>query len=198
MPSFDHCSRVGIAASAAIALLAPPFLDLAAVHAQSAPADLAALPQPPDAVVECDLLIVGGGLSGTAAAYQALKDGHVVCLTELTDWVGGQISSQGTTALDESRRQRQLLFYSEGYKELRDRVEAKYGRLNPGDCWVSASCFMPYDAHAILFDMLEDAAREGDGELKWFPNTVPKDLELNSEGNQIISLVGIQHQPQPN
>ena len=98
-------------------------------------------------------------------------------MTELTDWVGGQISSQGTTALDESKQQRNLLFYSRGYKELRDRVEEKYGELNPGQCWVSASCFMPYDANAILMDMLAEAEREGGGELKWFPNTVVKDLQ---------------------
>ena len=112
--------------------------------------------------------------------------------------MGGQISSQGTTALDESRRQRQLLFYSEGYKELRSRVEEKYGKLDPGRCWVSATCFLPYDAHAILFDMLEDAADEGDGELKWFPATVPKELEFNADGSQITSVIGIQHSPQPN
>lgn len=150
-----------------------------------------------DAVVNCDILIVGGGLAGTATAYESLLTGHTVCMTELTDWVGGQISSQGTTALDESREQRNQLFYSRGYKELRDRVEAKYGELNPGQCWVSASCFMPYDANAILMDMLADAEREGGGELKWFPNTVAKDLSLNPEGNQITSVLAIQHSPAP-
>ncbi|WP_375541566.1 FAD-dependent oxidoreductase [Halomicronema sp. CCY15110] len=170
---------------------------MAAQAQNSSPASVAALPVVPDEVVTCDLLIVGGGLSGTAAAYQALQAGHTVCLTEMTDWVGGQISSQGTTALDESRRQRQLLFYSAGYNDLRQRVEEKYGELDPGRCWVSATCFLPYDAHAILSDMLEEAAHEGNGELKWFPNTVPKDLEFNADRTQIVSLIGIQHTPQP-
>ncbi|MGD1943929.1 MAG: FAD-dependent oxidoreductase [Leptolyngbyaceae cyanobacterium] len=196
MPQFSPLSQTGISAGVAIALIAPTFLTISPVQAQATDA-LAALPRDPDLVVECDLLIVGGGLSGTAAAYQSLKAGHTVCLTELTDWVGGQISSQGTTALDESRRQRELLFYSEGYRELRRRVEDKYGELDPGGCWVSATCFLPYDAHAILFDMLEDAADEGDGELKWFPFTVPKDLTFNTAGNQIDSVIGIQHSPQP-
>jgi len=95
---------------------------------------LAQLTQTPDEVVDCDILVVGGGLAGTATAYESLLTGHTVCMTELTDWVGGQISSQGTTALDESKQQRNLLFYSRGYKELRDRVEEKYGELNPGQC----------------------------------------------------------------
>jgi len=190
--------RIGISLGAAIALVAPSFLNLASVSAQNTTAVLAALPRTPDEIVECDILVVGGGLSGTAAAYQSLKAGHTVCLTELTDWVGGQISSQGTTALDESRRQRELLFYSEGYRELRARVEEKYGELDPGGCWVSATCFLPYDAHEILFDMLEDAADAGGGKLKWFPATVPKDLELSADGRQITSVVGIQHSPKPN
>lgn len=186
MPGLRRLGSMGVA----IALVSPLISSITA-HAQT----LSGTTRTPDEIVECDVLIVGGGLSGTAAAYQSLKLGHTVCLTELTDWVGGQISSQGTTALDESRRQRQLLFYSEGYRELRDRVMERYGELNPGRCWVSASCFMPYDAHAILFDMLEDAADEGDGELKWFPSTVPKDLELSPDGRQITSVIGIQHSP---
>ncbi|MBE7383258.1 MAG: FAD-dependent oxidoreductase [Leptolyngbya sp. SIO1E4] len=196
MPQLPRLSQVGISFGAAIALLSPSTLQLVA-SAQPSSDWLAALPRTPDEVVECEILIIGGGLAGTATAYQSLKAGHTVCLTEMTDWVGGQISSQGTTALDESRRQRQLLFYSEGYKELRDRIEEKYGELNPGECWVSAACFMPEDAHDMLFDMLEDAARDGNGELKWFPSTVPKDLEFNADGSQITSVVSIQHSPAP-
>ncbi len=155
-----------------------------------------ALPQP-DQVETCDLLIVGGGLAGTAAAYESLKLGRTVCMSELTDWVGGQISSQGTSALDEAKMQRALLFYSTGYNQLRQRIEAEYGELNPGACWVSASCFLPRDAHAILMEMLEDAEDEGAGTLKWFPSTVVKDLTLSPDGTLIESAIAIQHQPQP-
>ena len=158
---------------------------------------VAQVPRTPDQVVECELLIVGGGLAGTAAAYESLLMGHTVCMTELTDWVGGQISSQGTTALDESKEQRRQLFYSRGYKELRERVERKYGELNPGQCWVSVTCFMPADANAILMEMLAEAQRKGGGELKWFPNTVVKDLSLNADGTHIDEVVAIRHSPAP-
>jgi hypothetical protein len=197
MVQVGQVGRLGVIVGTTIAIVTPGLFTMAAQAQNSSSAAVAALPVVPDEVVTCDLLIVGGGLSGTAAAYQALQAGHTVCLTEMTDWVGGQISSQGTTALDESRRQRQLLFYSAGYNELRQQVEEKYGELDPGRCWVSATCFLPYDAHAILFDMLEEAAHAGDCELKWFPNTVPKDLEFNGDRTQIISLIGIQHTPQP-
>ena len=153
----------------------------------------------------CDILVAGGGLAGAATAYEGLLAGRTVCLTEITDWVGGQISSQGTSALDERETQRSLLFYPRGYLELRQRIEQHYGRLNPGGCWVSYSCFMPYDGHKILFNILQDAAKTGKGTLKWFPNTVIKELAITPAvagntvgGQQIKSAIAIQHKPAAN
>ncbi len=141
----------------------------------------------------CELLIIGGGLAGSAAAYEALLAGRTVCMTEITDWVGGQISSQGTSALDERNTQQSRLFFPSGYLELREQIEAFYGRLNPGGCWVSASCFLPVDGHQILFQMLQDAAKQGNGRLKWFPSTVVK--EVKTANRQITKVIAIQHQP---
>jgi NADPH-dependent 2,4-dienoyl-CoA reductase/sulfur reductase-like enzyme len=59
---------------------------------------VAAPPRNPDKTVNCEILVVGGGLSGVATAYEGLLAGRTVCLTEITDWLGGQISSQGTSA----------------------------------------------------------------------------------------------------
>jgi FAD dependent oxidoreductase. len=116
-----------------------------------------------DQVVGCNLLIVGGGLSGTASAYEALLAGKTVCMTEMTDWVGGQISSQGTSALDEAKKMRSLQFFPRGYNLLRQRIHEKYGTLNPGDCWVSVACFMPRDGHEILLTMLKRSRTTGAG-----------------------------------
>jgi hypothetical protein len=149
----------------------------------------------PDQQETCELLIIGGGLAGSATAYEALLAGRTVCMTEITDWVGGQISSQGTSALDERKTQRSLLFFPRGYLELREQIEAYYGRLNPGACWVSVACFLPVDGHKILFEILQDAAEKGNGRLKWFPSTVVK--EVNTENRQITEVVAIKHQPIP-
>ena len=159
------------------------------------PVALAAPPRSPDQTVECEILVAGGGLSGAATAYEALLSGRTVCLTEITDWVGGQISAQGTSALDERPTQRQQLLYSRGYLDLRQRIKSKYGELNPGDCWVSESCFLPKDAHNILFNQLKDAARRGKGTLKWFPSTVVKELDINQSGKLIQGAIAIQHRP---
>ncbi|MCJ8283550.1 MAG: FAD-dependent oxidoreductase, partial [Rivularia sp. ALOHA_DT_140] len=149
----------------------------------------------PDKTIKCDILVAGGGLSGIATAYESLLQGKEVCLTEITDWMGGQISSQGTSALDERPTQRQQLFYSRGYLELRKRIRKTYGQLNPGDCWVSDSCFLPGDGHKVLAAMLKDAQRKGRGKLNWFPNTVIKEIETNDGGKLIDSAYAIQHKP---
>jgi hypothetical protein len=151
---------------------------------------------------ECQMLVVGGGLAGAAAAYESLLAGKTVCLTEITDWVGGQISSQGTSALDERETQRKKLFYPRGYLDLRQRIQKYYGKLDPGECWVSESCFIPKDAHQILMKQLQDAAKKGKGTLKWFPNTVIKELDIGTvadagTGEQIKSAIAIQHSPVP-
>ena len=153
-----------------------------------------------DRTEECELLVIGGGLSGVAASYEALLSGKTVCMTEITDWVGGQISSQGTSALDERTTQRSQLFFPKGYLEFRERIEEYYDELNPGDCWVSESCFLPKDAHKIMWQQLQEAEKKGNGTLKWFPATVIKDLSIEKvegegTGEQIVSAVAIQHSP---
>jgi FAD dependent oxidoreductase len=149
--------------------------------------------------VTCDILVVGGGFSGTATAYEALLAGKKVCMTDITDWVGGQVSAQGVSALDERPTQRKQAIFPRGYKEFRQNIKDYYGKLNPGACWVSESCFLPKDGHAILIDMLKNAANKGGGQLKWYPNTVIKDLQVVAKGNgqQVATAIGIQHFAQP-
>lgn len=164
---------------------------------------MASVPRNVDRTEECEILVVGAGLAGAATAYEALLMGKTVCLTDITDWVGGQISSQGTSALDERSTQRKELFFPRGYLELRSNLEKFYDRSNPGECWVSDSCFLPRDAHTVLQKQLQEAAKKGKGTLKWFPNTVIKDLNIETvanagTGQQIVEAIAIQHQPQPN
>ena len=152
----------------------------------------------PDQIEDCEILIVGGSVAGTASAYEGLLAGRTVCMTEITDWIGGQITSQGTSALDEAKKQRNLWFFPQGYTEFRQRIQQKYGKLNAGDCWVSVSCFLPNHAQQILVEMLQEAAQKGNGRLKWFPNTVIKKLEISADGKLIDGAIAIQHRAAPN
>ncbi len=156
------------------------------------------IPRNLEQVENCEILIVGGGVAGTASAYEGLLAGRTVCMTEITDWIGGQITSQGTSALDEAKKQRNLWFFPQGYTEFRKRIEQKYGKLNAGDCWVSVSCFIPNHAQQILVEMLQEAAQKGNGKLKWFPNTVIKKLEMSADGKLIDGAIAIQHRPAEN
>ncbi|MBL1179383.1 FAD-dependent oxidoreductase [Pantanalinema sp. GBBB05] len=159
----------------------------------------AATPRSSDQTVGCDVLVIGGGLAGVATAYEALKAGQEVCLTELTDWIGGQVSSQGTSALDERKTQRDQLIFPKGYLELRQRILDRYPIKTPGNCWVSLVCFLPQDGHEILLDMLKQAAKTGKGTLHLFLNTAVKDLDIApiGSGQQILSVQAIQHFPAP-
>jgi hypothetical protein len=153
-----------------------------------------------DRAIACDILVVGGGLSGVAAAYEGLHSGRTVCMTELTDWVGGQISSQGTSALDETTVQRSQLLFPKGYLEFRNAIFARVQQQSPGNCWVSAACFLPSMGNEILRDMLERAQKQGKGKLLFFPHTVVKSLAVSpsTTNAKILQVRAIQHQAQPN
>lgn len=104
---------------------------------------------------ECDILIAGGGLGGCAAALAACRAGRSVVLTEETDWLGGQMTSQGVSALDEHRGI-ESFGGTRSYYELRELIREFYRqqteltatasadqKLNPGNGWVSYLCFEP-------------------------------------------------------
>lgn len=156
--------------------------------------------RPVDQTVTCDLMVAGAGLAGVASAYEALKAGRSVCMTEITDWVGGQISAQGTSALDEKKTQRDQQFFPQGYLDLRQRILDRYSnQKTPGNCWVSLVCFLPQEGDEILRSMLAEAAKAGKGKLHFFPNTVVKELQIGAVGNgqQIQAVRAIQHRPAP-
>ncbi len=116
--------------------------------------------------LRCDLLICGGGLGGVAAALRATARGLRVCLLEETDWLGGQMTAQGVSALDEHRWIEQF-GATATYLELRQWIRDHYRPLlreprqmfNPGNAWVSRLCFEPRVALRAIGQMLTPAVR---------------------------------------
>jgi len=124
----------------------------------------------PDHVDEitCDFLIAGAGMGGIAGALVAAGSGHSVCLTEETDWVGGQATAGGVSALDENH----FIEFAGGtrsYMDFRNRIRnwyrehaqltpqaARLENFNPGSCYVSPLCFEPTVGAAVLDAMLAE------------------------------------------
>ena len=113
-------------------------------------------------VIECDVLVVGGGTGGVAATLAALRRGRSVCLIEETDWLGGQLTAQGVAALDE-HDEIERFGGTASYYELRRLIRTHYERLsgrgpdpafNPGACWVTQLAFEPKVAVAAIDSLL--------------------------------------------
>ncbi|MBO4604918.1 MAG: FAD-dependent oxidoreductase [Bacteroidales bacterium] len=96
-----------------------------------------------------DVLVVGGGASGTAAGVQAARMGARTMIVEETPWLGGMLTSAGVSAIDGNYRLRGGIF-----REFTDAVAEHYGgydSLKTG--WVSHIQFEPRVGEAILEDM---------------------------------------------
>jgi hypothetical protein len=111
--------------------------------------------------VSADLVIIGGGLGGCAAAIAALRNGRHVVMTEETDWIGGQLTSQGVPP--DEHRWIESSGANSSYRKLRSRIRDYYRQnypllesarskpnLNPGNGNVSRLCQEPRVALAVL------------------------------------------------
>ncbi|PSL00417.1 FAD dependent oxidoreductase [Haloactinopolyspora alba] len=119
-----------------------------------------------------DVLVVGGGLGGVAAAVAALRAGRSVVLTEQYDWLGGQLTSQAVPPDEHSWVEE--FGVTATYRTLRDRVRDYYranfpltdaaraqADLNPGAGYVSRLCHEPRVALAVIESMLAPARSAG-------------------------------------
>ena len=85
-----------------------------------------------------DVVVVGAGTGGVAAAIQAARMGMRVALIEETDWVGGQATAGGVSTMDANRQARQ--WESGIYAEFITRAVAHYAKMGKsvGTCYFSA------------------------------------------------------------
>lgn len=121
--------------------------------------------------IECEVLVAGGGMGGVAAALAAARRGCRTCLIEETDWLGGQLSAQGVSALDEHEHI-ETFGGTASYYALRERLRAHYRDVvgeragatpafNPGDCWVSRLAFEPRVGTAAMGELLAPHVASG-------------------------------------
>jgi glycine/D-amino acid oxidase-like deaminating enzyme len=118
----------------------------------------------------CDILIAGGGTGGVAAALAAARAGRSVVLLEETDWLGGQLTAQGVSALDEHEHI-ESFGGTASYYRLRNALRQRYrnragdrGRrddFNPGACWVTRLAFEPRVAVDMIEQLLQPLIESG-------------------------------------
>ena len=118
------------------------------------------------------IAIIGGGVGGCAAALAALQAGQQVIMTEESDWIGGQFTSQAVPPDEHGWIEK--FGCTASYRDFRNRVRDYYRRnfplttaakndpyLNPGNGWVSPLCHEPRVALAVLEEMLASFVSHG-------------------------------------
>ncbi len=119
----------------------------------------------PGSEIGADIVICGGGVGGCAAALAALEAGCTVVLTEESDWIGGQLTSQGVPPdehqwIEDFGATRTYLSYRH---QVRQHYQQYYGLtdvaraatyINPGNCAVSRICHEPLVSLSVLQALL--------------------------------------------
>lgn len=142
-----------------------------------------------------DLVVIGGGLGGVAAALAALRNGRRVFMSEEFRWVGGQLTSQavppdehpwiesfGCTASYRRLRQDVRQYYRDHYP-LKPEVR-RMERFNPGNGFVSTLCHEPKVSLAVLSQYLLPYI--GSGRLTLAQPWRPVEAQL--QGTRITSV----------
>lgn len=156
--------------AAPLLLAAPPLLAAEESEASATPKR-----SPKARELAADLVIIGGGLGGCAAALAAARNGLSVIVTEETDWIGGQITQQAVPP--DENKWIETFGGTRSYQQFRTGIREYYRRnypltktaraskfLNPGNCWVSRLGCEPRVALAVLYEML--APYLGNGQVR--------------------------------
>jgi FAD-dependent oxidoreductase family protein len=178
-------------------------LDVMAVRATGDPGAAVVDGGAPGQSVEetrCDVLVVGGGTGGVAAALAAARAGRRVCLLEETDWIGGQLTAQGVSALDEHEHIERF-GGTRSYYALRESIRAHYRRLspalaarphpNPGNCWVTRLAFEPRVAVDVLHAMAQPFVESG--RLTILTRTKAARAQVSADRVESVLAVNLDH-----
>jgi len=106
-------------------------------------------------IEQYDVLVIGGGASGTMAGIQAARLGSSTLILEETPWLGGMLTSAGVSAIDGNYKLSSGLWH-----EFRKRLYTYYGgedSVKTG--WVSNVLFEPNVGAEILAKMAAEENR---------------------------------------
>lgn len=148
--------------------------------------------------LHADVLVVGGGLGGFAAAHAAAELGARVVLTEGDRWLGGQLTAQATPP--DEHPWVEMFGVTASYRSLRDGIRRYYHQhypltsaarrarhLNPGGGLVSRLCHEPRVAVAVLEAML--APLRGSSRLTVLQPYRPESVAVDGDKIRAVRLV---------
>ena len=150
--------------------------------------------------MNADVIIIGGGMGGVAAALASCRNGMSVIMTEETEWIGGQVSQQGVPPDEHPWIETHGAPAS--YREYRNRVRDYYRRnyplteearqlpnLNPGNGSVSRLCHEPRVAVTVMTDMLTPYM--SNGKLRLLTMHKVKSAVVSGDNVQAIEMVNL-------
>lgn len=128
--------------------------------------------------ITTDILVVGGGVGGSAAAIQAARRGVNVVLVSDGPWLGGMLSAAGVSAPDGNELAAfQTGLWGEFLKELRRRHPEGLGHG-----WVSFFTYNPAVGAQVFADWVAELPN-----LQWIANQQPKAVLKQGD-----SITGVQ------
>ncbi len=156
---------------------------------------------------DCQVVIAGGTTASIAAAISSAQNKIKTCLLEPTDWIGGQLTASGVSAIDfawENQKDPSTgkIYPISQYDSAKENLTPAFYdilfNLNHGDsgkCWVSKVCYLPKsllkNGFAVYTQQLQDY-------LKIYYNTVVRRVHTQPTKNgktKIASLEAIQRTP---
>ena len=104
-----------------------------------------------DQIIETDVLVLGAGTGGTAAAIQSARQGAKTILVDPVIWPGGMLTSAGVSAIDGNHNLPAGI-----WGEFRERIRNHYGGPQAVETgWVSNTLFEPHIGANILLEMMK-------------------------------------------
>lgn len=151
-------------------------------------------------LVTADIVIIGGGVGGCAAAISALESGATVVLTEEYPWIGGQFTSQcvppdenpmidtiGSTRRYRTFRRRIQRYYRDHFP-VKPQVYQQES-FNPGNGNVSALCANPDVPLRVLDDWL--APFRFSGKLRLLEGFKLRDVVVENDSIHEVTVASI-------
>ena len=130
---------------------------------------------------EADLLIIGGGASGTTAGIQAARMGVKTLIVEETGWLGGMLTAAGVSAIDGNHQLPSGL-----WGEFRQKLYDHYGGPKAVETgWVSNTLFEPSVGNQVL----QGLVRNEKNLAVWF-RTTWRDVKKTEDGWRVTVETG--------